>query len=133
MCDSYKPRLEEALGYIANPSTKGYSDFRKMYENKDIQGVVVATPDHWHALLTIMACAAGKDVYVEKPMTLFIDEGKWMMQAKEKYKRVITVGSQRRQGTGVREAKKVLTGGSLGKISSVRMSSCRNAAEQDKR
>lgn len=126
MCDCYKPRLEEALGYIGNPNTKGYGDFRKMYENKDIQGVVVATPDHWHTLLSIMACAAGKDVYCEKPMTLFIDEGKWMIQAKNKYKRVITVGSQRRQGTGVREAKKVLASGTLGKISSVRMASCRN-------
>ena len=78
------------------PNAKGYSDFRKMYENKDIQGVVVATPDHWHALLTIMACAAGKDVYVEKPMTVFIDEGRWMIQAARKYKRIVVVGTQRR-------------------------------------
>ena len=76
ICDTYKPRVDEALQFIGNPNTKGYSDFRTMYENKDIQGVVVATPDHWHAMLTIMACAAGKDVYVEKPMTVFIDEGK---------------------------------------------------------
>ena len=62
LCDVYAPRLEEGLKYIGNGTAKGYSDFRKMYENKDIQGVVVATPDHWHALLTIMACAAGKDV-----------------------------------------------------------------------
>ncbi|HEY2013142.1 MAG TPA: Gfo/Idh/MocA family oxidoreductase, partial [Bryobacteraceae bacterium] len=50
MCDVYKPRVEEGLAYIGNGTAKGYSDFRKMYENKDIQGVVVATPDHWHAL-----------------------------------------------------------------------------------
>src|SRR5512139_675814 len=81
MCDVYKPRLDEGLAYMESPNAKGYSDFRKMYENKDIQGVLVATPDHWHALHTILACAAGKDVYVEKPMTLFIDEGKWMVQA----------------------------------------------------
>ena len=61
------PAWRQACKYIGNPNAKGYSDFRKMYENKDIDGVVVATPDHWHALLTIMACAAGKDVYVEKP------------------------------------------------------------------
>ena len=83
MCDCYKPRLDEGLAYMESPNAKGYSDFRKMYENKDIQGVLVATPDHWHALHTIMACAAGKDVYVEKPMTLFVDEGKWMLQAAE--------------------------------------------------
>jgi predicted dehydrogenase len=126
MCDTYKPRVDEALQYIGNPNTKGYSDFRKMYENKDIQGVVVATPDHWHALLTIMACAAGKDVYVEKPMTVFIDEGKWMIQAARKYNRIVTVGTQRRQGKGVAAAKKVVEAGTLGKIHSVRMSSFRN-------
>ena len=89
MCDIYKPRLEEAWSTSAIPTPRATSDFRKMYENKDIQGVVVATPDHWHALLTIMACAAGKDVYVEKPMTVFIDEGKWMIQAARKYKRIV--------------------------------------------
>jgi predicted dehydrogenase len=126
MCDTYKPRVDEALQYIGNPNTKGYSDFRKMYENKDIQGVVVATPDHWHALLTILACAAGKDVYVEKPMTVFIDEGKWMIQAARKTNRIVTVGTQRRQGKGVAAAKKVVEAGTLGKIHSVRMASFRN-------
>jgi len=94
MCDAYRPRLEEGLAYMESPNAKAYSDFRKMYENKDIQGVLVATPDHWHALHTILACAAGKDVYVEKPMTLFIDEGKWMIQAARKYNRVVVVGTQ---------------------------------------
>ena len=97
-----------------------------MYENKDIQGIVIATPDHWHALLAIMACAAGKDVYVEKPMTLFIDEGRWMMQAARKYQRIVVVGTQRRQGRGVAEAKKVIESGQLGKIHSIRLASGRN-------
>jgi len=126
LCDVYKPRVDEGLKYIGNPNTKGYSDFRKMYENKDIQGVVVATPDHWHALLTIMACAAGKDVYVEKPMTVFIDEGKWMIQAARKYNRIVVVGTQRRQGQGVAAAKKVIESGQLGKIHSIRIASFRN-------
>jgi len=126
LCDVYKPRVEEALALIGNPNTKGYSDFRKMYDNKDIQGVVVATPDHWHALHTIMACQAGKDVYVEKPMTVFIDEGKWMVQAARKYNRVVVVGTQRRHGKGVGEAKKVVESGVLGKIHSIRVASYRN-------
>lgn len=126
LCDTYKPRVDEGLAYIGNPNTKGYGDFRRMYENKDIQGVVVSTPDHWHCLHTIMACAAGKDVYVEKPMTLFVDEGKWMVQAARKYKRVVVVGTQRRQGKGVAGAKKVVESGVLGKIHSVRMASFRN-------
>jgi predicted dehydrogenase len=126
LCDAYKPRVDEGLQYIDHPNTKGYSDFRKMFENKDIQGVVVATPDHWHALLTIMACAAGKDVYVEKPLTVFNEEGKWMVQAARKYNRIVTVGTQRRQGKGVHEAKKVVESGVLGKIHSVRLASYRN-------
>jgi len=126
MCDVYKPRLEEGLQYMGNARAKGYSDFRRMLDDKDIQAVVVSTPDHWHALLTIMACAAGKDVYVEKPMTVFIDEGKWMVQAARKYNRIVVVGTQRRHGRGVAEAKKVIESGSLGKIHSIRMASYRN-------
>jgi predicted dehydrogenase len=126
MCDVYKPRVEEGLQYMGNPRAKGFSDFRKMLDDKDIQAVVVATPDHWHALLTIMACAAGKDVYVEKPMTVFNDEGKWMIQAARKYNRIVVVGTQRRHGKGVGEAKKVIDSGSLGKVHSVRMASYRN-------
>jgi predicted dehydrogenase len=126
MCDVYKPRLEEGLAYMESPNAKGYSDFRKMYENKDIQGVLVATPDHWHALLTILACAAGKDVYVEKPMTVFINEGKWMIQAARKYNRIVVVGTQRRHGKGVIDSKKVVESGILGKIHSIRWASYRN-------
>jgi hypothetical protein len=103
------------------PNAKGYSDFRKMYENKDIDGVLVATPDHWHALLTIMACAAGKDVYVEKPLTVFIDEGKWMIQAMNKYKRVVVVGTQRNHNPGHQTAKKIVESGVLGKIQMVKL------------
>ncbi len=126
MCDVYKPRVEEGLAYMGNPNAKGYSDFRKMYENKDIQGVVVSTPDHWHALMTIMGCAAGKDVYVEKPMTVAIDEGKWMIQAARKHNRIVVVGTQRRHGKGVAEAAKVVESGKLGKIHSIRIASYRN-------
>ena len=119
MCDVYKPRLEEGLAYLESPGAKGYSDFRKMYEDKNIDGVVVATPDHWHAMLSIMACAAGKDVYVEKPLTVFIDEGKWMLQARDKYKRVVVVGTQRNHNPGHLVAKKIVESGVLGKIQMV--------------
>ena len=121
LCDVYKPRLEEGLAYLENPNAKGYSDFRKMYENKDIDGVVVASPDHWHAMLTIMACAAGKDVYVEKPLTVFIDEGKWMIQAMNKYKRIVVVGTQRNHNPGHQTAKKIFESGALGKIQMVKL------------
>ena len=126
LCDVYQPRLREGLEFMGNPNAKGYGDFRKMLDNKDIQGIVVATPDHWHALITIMACAAGKDVYVEKPMTVCIDEGKWMIQAARKYNRIVVVGTQRRHSKGVAEARKVVESGALGKIHSIRIATYRN-------
>ena len=126
LSECYAPRLDEGLKLIGNGTAKGYSDFRKMYENKDIDAVLVASPDHWHALLTIMACAAGKDVYVEKPMTVFIDEGKWMVQAAQQYKRIVTVGTQRRHYKGVQEARGVIESGKLGKVHNVKWSATRN-------
>jgi predicted dehydrogenase len=126
LCDVYQPRLQEGLQYFENPNAKGYADFRKMYEDKNVQAVCVATPDHWHCLLTVMACAAGKDVYVEKPMTVFIDEGKWMVQAARQFKRVVVVGTQRRHSSSVAAARKVIESGQLGKITMVRRSEARN-------
>jgi predicted dehydrogenase len=121
LCDVYKPRVAEGLAYMESPNAKGYGDFRKMYEDKNVDAVVVATPDHWHALLTITACAAGKDVYVEKPLTVFIDEGKWMLQAMNKYKRVVVVGTQRNHNPGHQTAKKIFDSGTLGKIQMVKL------------
>jgi predicted dehydrogenase len=97
-----------------------------MYENKDLQAIVVSTPDHWHALMTILACAAGKDVYVEKPLTLFIDEGKWMVEAARRFQRVVQVGTQQRSGLHYQKARKLVREGYLGKIHNVRMSAARN-------
>ncbi len=70
VAETYRPRLEAAAAFLdGKPAT--YRDFRRLLDRKDLDGVVVATPDHWHALQTMMACAAGKHVYVEKPLTLF--------------------------------------------------------------
>ena len=74
--DAFKPRME-ACKEIAE-DVKTHADFRTLLDSKDVDAVVVATPDHWHALQTMMACAAGKDVYVEKPTHLFVREGEWM-------------------------------------------------------
>lgn len=125
MCEAHQPRLEEGLKECG-PNAKGYRDFRKMYENKDLQAIVVSTPDHWHAMMTILACAAGKDVYVEKPMTLFIDEGKWMIAAARRYKRVVQVGTQQRSGLHYQKGTKLIREGYLGKVIDVRMNSTRN-------
>jgi len=92
MSDIYQPRMEQGIQAMGG-KPKAYQDFRRMLDDKEIQAVVVSTPDHWHAMMTIMACAAGKDVYVEKPMTLFVREGRWMINAARKYKRVVQVGT----------------------------------------
>jgi predicted dehydrogenase len=125
MCEVYEPRLRAGLA-DCGPRAKGYSDFRRLLDDKDVQAIVVSTPDHWHALLTIMACAAGKDVYVEKPMTLFVREGRWMATAARRYKRIVQVGTQQRSGTHYVHALKLLREGHIGKIHSVRMGAYRN-------
>src|SRR5450759_5175122 len=93
--DVYQPRMEQGIAACGG-SAKPYSDFRKLLDDKDIQAVVVSLPDHWHAMATILACAAGKDVYVEKPLTVFVAEGRSMVKAARKYNRVVQVGTQQR-------------------------------------
>jgi len=118
-------RLDEARTAIGG-GVRGYADFRKLLDDKDVQAVVISTPDHWHALMTMMACAAGKDVYVEKPLTLFPREGEWMIAAAEKHKRVVQVGTQQRSGPHYVRARELIQAGSIGQVIAVRMQSLRN-------
>ena len=82
--------------YDSKPSL--YQDFRKLYERTDLDGVVLATPDHWHAIQTVEACKSGKDVFVEKPVSVTIYEGRKMVEAARKYNRIVQVGLHRRSG-----------------------------------
>ena len=91
-------------------------DFRKTYDNKTIDAVTLATPNHWHALQTIWACQAGKDVYVEKPATHNIYEGKKMIEAAYKYNRIVQHGVQLRSSVAIREAVKHLEDGLIGRV-----------------
>ncbi len=125
MSDVYQPRLEQGVA-ACGQRAKPYKDFRRLLDDKDIQAVVVSTPDHWHALMTMMACAAGKDVYVEKPMTLFVREGRWMVDVARKHRRVVQVGVQQRSGKHYQRARELLRAGHIGKVHSVRMGSFRN-------
>jgi predicted dehydrogenase len=125
MCDVYQPRLEQGVA-ATGQTAKPYTDFRKLLENKDLQAVVVSTPDHWHALITIMACGAGKDVYVEKPLTLFVKEGRWMVNAARKYGRIVQAGTQQRAGLHYQHALELIRSGYIGQVVSVRMGSYRN-------
>ncbi len=91
-------------------------DFRRLLDDKDIDAVIIATPDHWHAIQTILACQAGKDVYIEKPLSQTILEGQRMRDAARKYNRVVQVGTQRRSALHIRNAIEYATSGKLGKI-----------------
>ncbi len=95
-------------------------DFRKLLDLKDVDAVIIGTPDHWHALPTVMACQAGKDVYVEKPLAVSIGEGRVMVAAARKYDRVVQMGTQQRSAPHYREAVDYVKSGALGKIRLVR-------------
>jgi predicted dehydrogenase len=91
LCDVDSQRLDDAATRVGG-HPKTYKDFRRLLEDKDVDAVFIASPDHWHALMAIMACEAGKDVYVEKPACLTIEEGRAMIRAAERYGRVVQVG-----------------------------------------
>lgn len=98
-----------------------YSDYRKLLERKDLDAVVITTPDHWHALQTIDACEAGKDVYCEKPLTLTIHEGRKMVKAARKHNRVVQTGSQQRSDDRFRQACELVRAGRLGKLKVIKV------------
>src|ERR1043166_9052811 len=127
VADTYEPRRDAAAELVGGNIAK-YRDFRRLLESKDVDAVVVATPDHWHALMTMMACAAGKDVYVEKPLTLFVREGRWMVETARRYKRVVQVGTQQRSGPHYEQARELVRAGRIGKLVSVQASYFRNVA-----
>ncbi len=99
-------------------------DFRRVLEDKAIDAVIIATPDHWHALPTILACQAGKDVYIEKPLSHTIQEGQLMRDAARKYNRVMQVGTQRRSGEHFRNAVEYVGSGKLGQVCLVKAWMC---------
>jgi predicted dehydrogenase len=97
-----------------------YEDFRRLLDRKDIDAVVIATPDHWHAIQTIMACDAGKDVYVEKPLSATIVEGRKMVEAARRNKSVTQVGLHRRSSPAYMKVAELIQGGKIGKVTVVR-------------
>ena len=124
--DTYQPRLDAAVS-LAGGHAKPYKDFRQLLDDKSIDAVFVTTPDHWHALMTMLACSAGKDVYVEKPMTLFVKEGRWMVEVAQRNKRVVQVGTQNRSGPQFARARQFIKDGKLGQIVSIQSNYFRNA------
>ena len=119
ICDLYRPYLDFAARKIGG-APKQYADYRKVLEQKDVDAVVICTPDHWHALQTIEACQAGKDVYVEKPLSLTLEEGQKMVHFARKHRRVTQVGIMRRSAPLCKEAAEFVRSGGIGKVTSVR-------------
>jgi predicted dehydrogenase len=125
VAEVHRGRRDEAVALMGG-SARPYGDFRQLLDNHDVDAVVVSTPDHWHALMTMMACAAGKDVYVEKPLSLFVREGRWMTDVARRHKRVVQVGTQQRSGPHYQKARELVQSGHIGQVVAVRMWYYRN-------
>jgi predicted dehydrogenase len=110
------PAALKELGQRQKKSPRVEADVRKVLEDKDVTALVVAAPDHWHALATIWACQAGKDVYVEKPISHNLREGRAMVEAARKNNRVVQVGTQRRSAAHFHSAAELVRSGKLGKV-----------------
>lgn len=133
LCDIYKPLVardntqvsERYLKYHRIPKmgekfdsqVARYSDYRKLLEDKSVDAVCIATPDHWHALQTIDAIKAGKDVYVEKPLSKTIHEGRAMINAARNSKQIVTVGLNRRAAPLYQKLAQEIPAGKIGKVS----------------
>ena len=115
VCDLREDYMDLAVKKSRATPTK-YKDYRKLLEDKDVDAVVIATPDHWHALQFIDACNAGKDVYVEKPLSLTVFEGRKMVEAAERTKRVVQVGIHRRSAAFLKEAAEFVRSGGIGQV-----------------
>lgn len=123
VCDVDDANLAEASKLVERKRGKApetTKDFRTILDRKDVDCVLVATPDHWHALPTVLACQAGKDVYVEKPLATSIREGRAMLTAAEKHGRVVQMGTQWRSSKSMAEAVDYVQSGKLGKVTLVR-------------
>jgi predicted dehydrogenase len=124
LCDPDENHIKGALDDVkkANRNTQitTEKDFRRIVESKDVDAVIVGTPDHWHAYVLIAACANDKDVYCEKPLSHNIVEGRAMVNAAKKHKRVVQIGTQQRSGQHFKDAVEYVQSGKLGKITMAR-------------
>ncbi len=119
LCDVYGTRVDAAKKWA--PEAKTYNDFRKLLADKDIDAVIVATPDPWHASIMVLACEAGKDVYVEKPVMYRVGEAHAMVNAVRRTKRIVQVGTQHRSADHIAEAARMIQSGKIGEVHFVRI------------
>ena len=128
-CDADKKKLEHFVTLAqaantnkANATVTAYAPYRELLERKDIDAVVIATPDHWHAQIAVDAAKAGKDIYCEKPLALTIAEGRAMVDAVRKYKRVLQTGSMQRSQYNFRQAAELVLNGYIGQVKEINVS-----------
>src|SRR5882672_583950 len=124
VCDVDQTRLQAAKQRVEKANRRAcsvFSDYRKLLEDKSIDAVLISTPDHWHTLTAIDACDAGKDVYCEKPLTLFIAEGQALAKAVRRHKRVLQTGSQQRSAAEFLQACEYIRSGRIGKSRRVKV------------
>jgi predicted dehydrogenase len=119
-CDVYDANANRARQW-AGQGCQAYRDFRHVLERRDVHAVLVAAPDHWHGIITVLACRAGKDVYVEKPLAHNIREGRAMVDAARRFNRVVQCGTQHRSAEHYREVERIVQSGELGKVHFVRV------------
>ena len=117
----------DATSSGANAAVAGLKDFRQVLDRNDVDAVIIATPDHWHALMAVAALRAGKDVYVEKPLSLLLREGRVIVDEARRTKRVCAVGSQQRSGAHYIEAVRLIREGAIGTVHHVHAGMTRNA------
>ncbi len=118
-CDAWEARREAVVEQF-KPTCKGYRDFREMLQQKDLDAVIIATPPHWHALIAIAACEAGKDLYLQKPMTLHLGESLAVRNAVRQHNRISQVGTQIHASENYRRVVEFIRSGNLGPIGAVR-------------
>ena len=124
VCDPDVPRLAAAAKLVESTTgtaPKAVTDMRTVLDDKTVDAVIIATPDHWHAPATILACAAGKHVYVEKPCSHNIREGRLMIEAVRKHNRVVQVGTQSRSSAHVERAIQLIRDGAIGDVLSAKV------------
>ena len=119
LCDVYQPALDAAAGLLRKngvTGAKNVHDFREVLRDKSVDAVCISAPDHWHAYMAVEACKAGKDVWVEKPACVYVEEGLKMVAAARKYDRIVQGGTMQRSGGYFRRAREIVKSGDLGDI-----------------
>jgi predicted dehydrogenase len=128
-CDVWKTRRDSVVSQFKD-ACKPYADFREMLQARDLDGVIIATPPHWHALQAIAACEAGKDIYLQKPMTLYVGESLAVRNAVKQHNRISQIGTQIHAGENYRRVVEFIRAGNLGKIGVARTFNVMNQGPQ---